>query len=83
MALRNLSAIGLTARADFVRAMWFSYGGVLDAFMSNSPFVDAEGQASLTGLVAKLLRFDFVWCLMFMGLVLWMTFLLKCYKERI
>ncbi len=65
MALRNLSATGLTARAEFVRALWLSYDGALDVLqeISNSPLVDSEGQASLTGQVAKLLRFNFVGCL--------------------
>ena len=75
LALRNLSATRWTARAESLRAMWLSYDGVLDVLqeISNSPSVDAKGQASSTGLVARLLRFYFVVCLMFMRLVLWKT----------
>ena len=75
LALRNLSATRWTARAESLKAMWASYDGVLDVLRKIECLssVDAKGKALATGLLAKLLRVDFVVSLMFMRLVLWKT----------
>ena len=75
LALRNLSATRWTARAESLKAMWVSYDGVLDVLrkIECSSSVDAKGKALATGLLAKLLRVDFVVLLMLMRLVLWKT----------
>ena len=75
LALRNLSATRWTARAESLKAMWVSYDGVLDVLrkIDCSSSVDAKGKALATGLLANLLRVDFVVSLMFMRLVLWKT----------
>ena len=48
---------------------------VLDVLetISNTASVDAKGKAAATGLSCKLLRVDFVVCLMFMRIILWKT----------
>ena len=75
LALRNLSATRWITRAESLKAMWVSYDGVLDVLrkIECSSSVDAKGKALATGLLAKLLRVDFVVSLMFMRLVLWKT----------
>ena len=75
LKLRNLSLTRWTARAESLRAMWMSYEAVLDVLetISNTASVDAKGKAAATGLSCKLLRVDFVVCLMFMRIILWKT----------
>ena len=73
--LRNLSLTRWTARAESLRAMWISYETVIDVLrkISNDDSVDAKGKAAATGLLAKVLRVDFVVSLMFMRIILWKT----------
>ena len=55
--------------------MWISYEAVIDVLrkISNDDSVDAKGKAAATGLLAKVLRVDFVVSLMFMRIILWKT----------
>ena len=73
--LRNLSLTRWTARAESLREMWISYEAVIEVLreISNDGSVDAKGKAAATGLLAKVLRVDFVVSLMFMRIILWKT----------
>ena len=75
LILRNLSLTRWTARAESLRAMWISYEAVIEVLrkISNDGSVDAKGKAAATGLLAKVLRVDFVVSLMFMRIILWKT----------
>ena len=75
LMLRNLSLTRWTARAESLRAMWISYEAVIEVLrkISNDGSVDAKGKAAATGLLAKVLRVDFVVSLMFMRIILWKT----------
>lgn len=55
--------------------MWISHEAVLDVLqrISNTDCVYGKGKAAAIGLLSKLLRVDFVVCLMFMRLILWKT----------
>ena len=71
LKLRNLSLTRWTASAESLRAMWMSYEAVLDVLeaISKTASLDAKGKAAATGLSCKLLRVDFVVCLMFMRII--------------
>ena len=71
LMLRNLSLTRWTARAESLRAMWISYEVLRK--ISNDDSVDAKGKAAATGLLAKVLRVDFVVNLMVMRIILWKT----------
>ena len=75
LMLRNLSPTRWTARAESLRAMWISYEAVIEVLrkISNDGSVDVKGKAAATGLLAKVLRVDFVVSLMFMRTILWKT----------
>ena len=75
LMLINLSLTRWTARAESLRAMWISYEAVIDVLrkISNDDSVDAKGKAAATGLLANILRVDFVVSLMFMRIILWKT----------
>ena len=75
LMLRNLSLTTWKAQAESLRAMWISYKAVIEVLrkISNDGSVDAKGKAAATGLLAKVLRVDFVVCLMFMRIILWKT----------
>ena len=77
LMLRNLFLTRWTARAESLRAMctWISYEAVIEVLrkISNDDSVDAKGKAAATGLLAKVLRVDFVVSLMFMSIILWKT----------
>ena len=75
LMLSNLSLTRWTARAESLRAIWISYEAVIDVLrkISNDDSVDAKGKAAATGLLAKVLRVDFVISLMFMRIILWKT----------
>ncbi len=75
LILRNLSLTRWTAQAESLRAMWISYETVIKVLrkISNDGSVDAKGKAAATGLLAKVLRVDFVVSLMFMRIILWKT----------
>ena len=75
LRLRNLSLTRWTARAESLQAMWISYEAVMDVLeqISTTDSVDAKGKAAATGLLAKVLRVDFVVSLMFMRIILWKT----------
>ena len=75
LMLRNLSLTRWTARAESLRAMWISYETVIEVLrkISNDGSVDAKGKPAATGLLAKVLRVDFVVSLMFMRIILWKT----------
>ena len=51
--------------------MWISYEVLRK--ISNDDSVDAKGKAAATGLLAKVLRVDFVVNLMVMRIILWKT----------
>ena len=75
LKLQNLSLTRWTARAESLRALWMSYETVLDVLetISNTASVDAKRKAAATGLSCKLLRVDFIVCLMFMRIILCKT----------
>ena len=75
LMLRNLSLTRWTARAESLRAMWIPYETVIEVLrkISNDGSVDAKEKAAATGLLAKVLRVDFVLSLMFMRIILWKT----------
>ena len=76
--LRNLSLTRWTARAESLLAMWILYEVLIEVLrkISNDDSVDAKGKAAATGLLAKVLRVDFVVSLMFMRIILWKTMIL-------
>ena len=51
--------------------------------ISNDGSVDAKGKAAATGLLAKVLRVDFVVSLMFVRIILWKTKVLTLQKENL
>jgi hypothetical protein len=55
--------------------MWISYEAVIEVLrkISNDGSVDGKGKAAATGLLAKVLRVDFLVSLMFMRIILWKT----------
>ena len=73
--LRNLSLTRWTARAESLRVIWISYEAVIEVLRKilNDGSVDVKGKAAATGLLAKVLRVDFVVSLMFMRIILWKT----------
>ena len=76
--LRNLSLTSWTARAESLLAMWILYEALIEVLrkISNDDSVDAKEKAAATGLLAKVLRVDFVVSLMFMRIILWKTMIL-------
>ena len=75
--LANEAVNSLMMRA--LRAMWISHEAVIEVLRKilNDDFVDTKRKAAATGLLAKVLRVDFVASLMFMRIILWKTKVLK------
>ena len=73
LMLRNLSLTRWTARAESLRAMWISYEAVIEGKFRMMVLLTRKEKLLPLVCLLKVLRVDFVVCLMFMRIILGKT----------
>ena len=74
LLLRNLSKTRWAARAKSIRAAWVSFECITESLREiKQIYPDTKTKSLADGLLKRLLRFDFVWSIMFMKNMMWKT----------
>ena len=82
--LCNLSKTRWVYRSESIEAMWRSFEAIKDVLLTLSTMdgVDSSAQTRTASLHGKVLKFDFMFALMFMGLIMKITKILTIQMQK-
>ena len=84
LKLRNLSKTRWVYRSESIEAMWRSFEAIKDVLLNLSTMdgVDSSAQTKAASLHGKVLKFDFMFALMFMRLIMKITKILTIQMQK-